>query len=353
MHKGSPPDVAPSTLLCMKTTARILYPTLIITLIVFLLLGFIPSLQTITSWVTPPVALALGLVYALLFGTTHPKINRIGSKMLLQYSVVGLGFGMNIHEALKSGSDGMLFTIVSVFGTLFLGWVLGRKLFRLSSNTSRLISAGTAICGGSAIAAVAPIIKAQEDETSVALGAVFILNALALFLFPIIGHALELSQVQFGTWAAIAIHDTSSVVGAGQSYGEKALQVATTIKLTRALWIIPVTLFYSLVVSREQRTKNHTEHREKQRKLPIPLFIIFFIVAIILNTYIISPYLPEVGTWIASLAKKGLTLSLFFIGAGLTRKVIVQVGPKAFGNGVLLWILIGVGSLCFVYLGGV
>ncbi len=332
---------------------KFLYPALVVILSVFLLLGLSPSLKSLSAWLTPPVALAIGLAYALIFGATHPKMNRVGSKWLLQYSVVGLGFGMNINEALKSGGEGMLFTIVSVFGTLFFGWLIGRKLFRLSTNTSRLISSGTAICGGSAIAAVAPIIGSKEDETSVALGTIFLLNAVALFLFPIIGRMLNLTQVQFGTWAAIAIHDTSSVVGAGASYGEEALKVATTIKLTRALWIVPLTIFYSLVVSCEIRKwekQNSTAQQQPKRiKFPVPLFILFFIVAIVLNTYAVSVYLPQVSNFIATLAKMGLTLSLFFIGAGLTRRVIVSVGPKAMLTGILLWCVISIGALCFVY----
>lgn len=315
----------------------LLYPSLVLVLIVVLLMGFIPSLVAYTSWLTPPIALGIGLLYALLVGVTHPKANKIGSKFLLQYSVVGLGFGMNITEALASGKEGMIFTIISVFGTLLLGWIIGRKILKNDRNTSSLISSGTAICGGSAIAAVAPIIKAKEEETSVALGTVFLLNAIALFIFPTLGHMLGLSQRQFGTWAAIAIHDTSSVVGAGAAFGEEALKTATTIKLTRALWIIPLTLFYSFLYPSQGK-----------RRLKIPLFIVFFILAIVLNTYVIGVYCPEVGVFVSQLARKGLTLSLFFIGASLSKEVIRKVGPKALLQGILLWILISVGSLVFV-----
>lgn len=319
--------------------SRRLYLVLVPLLSLILLADFIEVLRPFTSWLTPPVALLIGLVYALIFGITHPKTNKIGSKLLLQYSVVGLGFGMNLGESLASGREGMLFTIVSVFGTLLLGWFFGRKLLKIERNTSALISSGTAICGGSAIAAVAPIIKAREEETSVALGTVFLLNAVALFIFPSIGHWLNLSQQEFGTWAAIAIHDTSSVVGAGAAYGEDALKVATTIKLTRALWIVPLTLLYSFIY-KSKGTK----------RFPVPLFILFFIVAILLNTYLLEPYLPCVGTIVARLARKGLTLSLFFIGASLSRKVISSVGPKALLQGVLLWLAISVGSLAFILL---
>lgn len=341
----------------MGIIPKILYPTLAIFLALTLLLGLHPALMLYTSWLTPPVALAIGLVYALIFGATHPKINKIGSKWLLQYSVVGLGFGMNLNSAIASGSQGMLFTILSVVGTLFFGWLIGSKLLKVNRNISRLISAGTAICGGSAIAAVMPIVKAKEDESSIALGTIFILNAIALFIFPTLGHWAELSQEQFGTWAAIAIHDTSSVVGAGETYGTQALEVATTVKLTRALWIVPLTLFFSLLMSAKQRKARKqgilasTEDAKRGfwQRFPIPLFILFFILAIVLNTYILEPYIPEVGSFIKTLAKKGLTLSLFFIGASLTRKVIVSVGPKAMLQGILLWVIISVGSFLFVF----
>lgn len=244
--------------------SRIAYPAIIVFLILTLLGSLVERFHPFTSWLTPPVALLMGLAYALIFGSTHRRANKLGSKVLLQYSVVGLGFGMNLGESLASGRDGMMFTIISVFGTLLLGWFIGRKILQMNRNTSALIGAGTAICGGSAIAAVGPILKAEEHEMSVALGTVFLLNAVALFIFPSIGHWLALDQQQFGTWAAIAIHDTSSVVGAGSAYGEEALRVATTIKLTRALWIVPLTLVFSFVY----KTKG-------AKRFPVPLFILF------------------------------------------------------------------------------
>lgn len=317
--------------------SRVAYPLIVFGFAAILLLDlFIPQ-SSLTSWLTPPVALFTGLVYALIFGSTHTKYNKIGSKMLLQYSVVGLGFGMNLGESLASGKEGMLFTIVSVFGTLLLGWVIGRKVLGVNHNTSRLISSGTAICGGSAIAAVGPIIKAKDHEMSVALGVVFLLNAIALFIFPGIGHWIGLTEQQFGTWAAIAIHDTSSVVGAGAAYGEEALKVATTIKLTRALWIVPVALIFSFMY------KN-----EGVKRVSIPRFILFFIAAIIINTYLLGIYLPDVGQFIAKLGRKGLTLSLFFIGASLTLDVMKSVGIRALIQGILLWIIISIGSLAFI-----
>lgn len=257
--------------------------------------------------------------------------------MLLQYSVVGLGFGMNLGSSLASGASGMAFTIVSVFGTLVLGWVVGRRLLKVDRNTSYLVSTGTAICGGSAIAAVGPIINAKGSEMSVALGTVFILNAVALFIFPVIGRALGLSDADFGTWAAIAIHDTSSVVGAGAAYSEAALEVATTIKLTRALWIIPVAIFTALLF------------RSKGRKVAIPWFILWFIVAMVVNTYLLDS-VPQVGRAINGIARKCLTLTMFFIGASLSVDVLKQVGIKPLLQGILLWVLVSVGSLLYIIL---
>ncbi len=207
--------------------------------------------------VTPAVALFLGLVYALLFECPYPKFNKKTSKYLLQASVVGLGFGMNLVESLKSGSEGMMFTIVSVVGVMVFGVLIGWWI-HLNRKTSYLIASGTAICGGSAIAAVGPVLKAGDHEMAVSLGVIFILNAIALFIFPPIGHFADMSQQQFGTWAAIAIHDTSSVVGAGEAYGPEALKMATLIKLTRALWIIPLALVTMLIF------------REKGSKISIP-----------------------------------------------------------------------------------
>ena len=226
----------------LQRNRKPIYKVLVIVLAFFLLLDYVPGMHAYSSWLTPPVALFLGLAFALTCGQAYPKFNKKVSKYLLQYSVVGLGFGMNLHASLASGREGMEFTILSVVGTMVIGWFIGRKCLKVERDTSYLISSGTAICGGSAIAAVGPVLKAKDTEMSVALGTIFVLNAVALFLFPVVGHALGMSQHEFGTWAAIAIHDTSSVVGAGAAYGEEALEVATTIKLTRALWIIPLAL---------------------------------------------------------------------------------------------------------------
>lgn len=263
-------------------------------------MDYIPGMQAFSAWVTPPLALFLGLAFALVCGQAHPKFNKKTSKYLLQYSVVGLGFGMNLHSALASGKEGMEFTVISVIGTLVIGWFIGRKLLKVDRNTSYLISSGTAICGGSAIAAVGPVVKANDSEMSVALATIFILNAIALFIFPVIGHALGMSQHEFGTWAAIAIHDTSSVVGAGAAYGEEALKVATTIKLTRALWIIPMAFATSFIF------------KSKGQKISIPWFIFFFVLAMIVNTYLLGS-VPEVGAAINGLARKTLTITMFLL----------------------------------------
>lgn len=313
--------------------ASTLYIAFVVLIIVCLLLGYVPNMQHYVSWVTPAVVLFLGLGYALIFGQPYKDVNKKVSTYLLQGSVVGLGFGMNLQDAVASGKEGVMFTIASVFGTLVLGWLIGRKLFKINRNTSYLISSGTAICGGSAIATVGPLIKAKDSEMSVALGIIFILNAIALFIFPPIGRALGLSQPEFGIWAAIAIHDTSSVVGAGALFGEEALKVATTVKLTRALWIIPVALLTSVLF------------KSKGQKIHIPWFIFFFILAMLVNTYLLQS-VPQVGEFINGLARKALTLTMFFIGASLSVDVLKSVGIRPFIEGVILWVVI-----CFITLG--
>ena len=314
-----------------------IYIALLSILTLCLLCDYIPALAVLSSWVTPPVALFLGLVFALTCGQAYPTFNKKVSKKLLQYSVIGLGFGMNLHASLASGKEGMLFTIVSVFGTLLIGMFIGCKLLKINRNTAYLISSGTAICGGSAIAAVGPIIKAKDSDMSMALATIFILNAIALFLFPALGHWLGMTQQEFGTWAAIAIHDTSSVVGAGAAYGEEALQVATTIKLTRALWIIPLALITALIF------------RSEGKKISIPWFILFFIVAMLLNTYVLTD-IPQVGQFIYGIARKGLVITMFFIGASLSMDTIKSVGIRPLLQGILLWLVISAGSLAYILL---
>lgn len=320
----------------LKANNKTVYVSLLSILTFFLLLDYIPGMHALSAWVTPPLALFLGLAFALICGQAHPKFNKKTSKYLLQYSVVGLGFGMNLDSALASGKEGMEFTIISVIGTLLIGWFIGRKVLKLDRNTSYLISSGTAICGGSAIAAVGPVVKANDSEMSVALATIFILNAIALFIFPVIGHALGMSQHEFGTWAAIAIHDTSSVVGAGAAYGEEALKVATTIKLTRALWIIPMAFATSFIF------------KSKGQKISIPWFIFFFVLAMIVNTYLLGS-VPELGSAINGLARKTLTITMFFIGASLSMDVVRSVGLKPLVQGILLWVVISCSTLAYIY----
>lgn len=274
---------------------------------------------------SPPLALLLGLILAQVMEHPYLHLNQQATSWLLKIAVVGLGFGMNISSALAAGEEGILFTIASIFGVLGLGFILG-KLFKIAPKTSFLIAAGTAICGGSAIAALSPVMKAREKDISVALGIVFVLNAVALFLFPLVGHDLGLSQTQFGLWCAIAIHDTSSVVGAASKYGAEALQVATTVKLARALWIIPVAFGTAFLFN------------TGQQKIKLPYFIGLFILAMLANTYL--PVVHQVSPYLVSLAKTGLTLTLFLIGSGLSFKVIRGVGVKPFLEGLILWIAI-------------
>ena len=298
-------------------------------------IGFIIiGISCLTPFVSPPFALFLGLVFSLTIGAPFHSFNKKASKYLLQISVVGLGFGMNLLDSVKAGSDGMLFTLFSVFSVMFIGIMVGKWL-GISKVPSYLIATGTAICGGSAIAAVGPIAKADESEMSVSLATIFVLNAIALFLFPVLGHWMHLTQHQFGMWAAIAIHDTSSVVGAGSTYGEEALKVATTVKLTRALWIIPLSIFTSFYF------------KSKGDKVFIPWFILFFILAMVLNTYVALPTAITHG--IVSVSRQCLTLTLFFIGAGLSRSVIKMVGAKPLVLGVMLWFFIAIISLSFIY----
>lgn len=319
--------------------SKTVYVFLLAVLTSFLLLDYVPGMHPYAQWVTPPVALFVGLAFALICGQAHPNFNKKVSKYLLQYSVVGLGFGMNLHASLASGKEGMAFTVLSVIGTLVIGWLIGRKLLKVDRDTSYLISSGTAICGGSAIAAVGPVLKAKDSEMSVALGTIFILNAIALFIFPVIGHALDMSQQDFGLWAAIAIHDTSSVVGAGAAYGEEALKIATTVKLTRALWIIPLAFATSFIF------------KTKGQKINIPWFIFFFVLAMVFNTYVLST--TSTGTMIGEginvFARKSLTITLFFIGASLSRDVLKAVGIKPLVQGVLLWIVISLSTLAYIY----
>lgn len=293
-------------------------------------------LACLTPWASPPIALVLGLIAALTFGNPFEEQTKRATKILLQASVVLLGFGMKLTAVWEAGKQGILFTIATIFGTLAVGFLIG-KLLKVEGKTSNLISAGTAICGGSAIAAVAPAIDAESEQISVSLGTVFILNSIALFVFPIIGHYLNLSQNQFGIWAAIAIHDTSSVVGAAQSYGAEALSIATTVKLARALWIAPVALLFSFL------------YRSKKAKIAVPYFIFLFLLATAVRTYAPPVIEPSIFDSLVNLAKAGLTVTLFLIGASLSRETLRKVGIKPLVQGVILWILISLISLWAVF----
>lgn len=294
----------------------------------------------LTPFVSPPIALALGLILAFTLGNPFPAETKKATKYLLQASVVLLGFGMNLTSVIKAGRDGVLFTMATIFGTLILGLLIG-KLFNINRKISALISSGTAICGGSAIAAVAPAIDADTDEISVSLGTIFILNSIALFVFPIIGHALNLTENQFGVWAAIAIHDTSSVVGAAARYGDEALRVATTVKLARALWIAPIALVFACLY----RSKN----AGKKTKVAVPWFIFLFLLATVARTYAPSFVVPSIFDSIVNLAKAGLTVTLFLIGASLSGETLRKVGVKPLVQGVILWIVISIVSLWAVW----
>ncbi|WDF77872.1 putative sulfate exporter family transporter [Mucilaginibacter sp. KACC 22773] len=287
-------------------------------------------LLCITPYISPALALVMGLAVAQFTGHPYLHINHKATHLLLQISVVGLGFGMNVHSALQAGNEGILFSIASITCTFIFGHFIGKWL-NIEKKTSYLISSGTAICGGSAIAAISPVIKAEEKQISVALGCVFILNSVALFVFPAIGHHFNLTQTQFGLWCAIAIHDTSSVVGAAGKYGSHAVEVATTVKLTRALWIIPVAFMSAFIF------------KNKSKKVSIPYFIALFVLAMVANTYI--PVIKQVRPYIITIAKAGLTLTLFLIGAGLSGKVLASVGFRPLLQGVALWVIISVTAL--------
>jgi uncharacterized integral membrane protein (TIGR00698 family) len=285
-----------------------------------------------SSFVSPPVALAIGLVFGLSFPHPYSAEAKKSSKYLLQGSVVGLGFGMNLHQVIQAGRSGFVYTMLGISFAMLIGMSLGR-LFRVQRVAAFLISTGTAICGGSAIAAVGPITQASDEEMAVALGTVFVLNSVALLIFPAIGSALGLTQTQFGLWAALAIHDTSSVVGAAAKYGSIALGVATTVKLARALWIVPLSVATAVV-------------RGAKAKIQWPWFIGFFCLAAVCNTYL--PQGAHVYSLAVKVAKIGLTATLFLIGSGISVATIKRVGYRPLLQGIILWLLVLVGSLWLI-----
>lgn len=290
-----------------------------------------------TPLLSPAIALCLGILLSLM-GLRQEATGKYTS-LALQASIVLMGFGMNLTQVISASKTGFVETAISVAFVIGVGLLLA-KVFKVEKNIGMLISAGTAICGGSAIAAVAPIIKAKNYQISFSLVVIFVLNALALLIFPILGHSLGLSQETFGHWAAIAIHDTSSVVGAGAEYGAEALEIATTIKLIRALWIIPV----SLVIVMFTKDKSGG-------KVKIPWFIGLFAIAIVVAH--LFPQAADTYNHFAWLGKKGMVIALFLIGANISFAEVKEAGSRSFLLGVLLWIIIGVGSLVSIHIFGV
>ena len=284
----------------------------------------------ISPVISPPLALLLGLIIAQFVGHPWLHLNHKVSHFLLQASVVLLGFRVNVTTALKTGRESILITIVTILVTLLIGCLTGR-LFKTNNKTSFLIAAGTAICGGSAIAAISPVIKAKEKQISIALATIFILNAIALVLFPLVGTGLHLSQTQFGLWCAIAIHDTSSVIGAAGKYGAQALEIAATVKLTRALWIVPLAFVSTFIF------------KNKGTGIKIPWFIGLFIVAMCLNTFF--PAIQNYSNYILNISRSVLTVTLFLIGCGLSGKSVRSVGIKPVLQGLILWVVVSLGTL--------
>ena len=298
------------------------------------------AVVALLPFVSAGIALVAGIALALTLGNPFQALTKKWTHTLLAASVVGLGAGMDLRAVAKAGLQGLGYTVVSISLSIALGLFLSRR-FRLQRDTGLLVTVGTAICGGSAIAAVAPVIHAEEHDTSVALATVFMLNAVALLLFPVIGHAVHFTEHQFGLWAALAIHDTSSVVGAGQAYGPQALMEATTVKLARALWIVPVALAVGFFWNRGEVK---TGEKKKAKR---PWFILGFILAAALVTYV--PALHTPGHWVAKAAQRSLVLTLFFIGANLTRDALRKVGLRPFLMGVALWLLVAGISLAAIH----
>jgi uncharacterized integral membrane protein (TIGR00698 family) len=295
-------------------------------------LFFVGLILAASGLVSPPLALLGGLIYG--FTLAHPfhvESKRL-AKFLLQASVVALGFGMNLHQVIHAGRSGFLYTAISITLAMLLGLALG-YFIQVGQKSAFLISAGTAICGGSAIAAVGPIADANEEEMAVSLGTVFILNSVALFLFPLLGFALHMSQEQFGLWSALAIHDTSSVVGAAAKYGPTALSIATTVKLARALWIVPLSFITAVALKSKAR-------------IQWPWFILFFCLAALLNS-VLPAFAPAFGA-LNYLGKIGLTVTLFLIGTRLNKQTLQRVGLRPLLQGLTLWIIVGTATLAFV-----
>jgi uncharacterized integral membrane protein (TIGR00698 family) len=296
---------------------------------------FFALILTASGLISPPLALVVGIVYGFSFVHPYHLESRNLSRLFLQLAVVALGFGMNLRQVLHAGKSGFVYTAISITGVLLLGWLLGR-LLSVSKKASFLITVGTAICGGSAIAAIAPITHPDDEEMAMSLGTVFVLNAVALLVFPLVGFALHLTQSQFGLWAALAIHDTSSVVGAAARYGTQSLQIATTVKLTRALWIVPVAMLTAYFT-------------KSKAKIQLPWFILFFCLAAVAFTYL--PAGAAFYPLLSKLGRTGLTVVLFLIGTGLSKETVKRVGVRPFIQGISLWAVIAVLSLLAIRAG--
>jgi uncharacterized integral membrane protein (TIGR00698 family) len=305
----------------MATFARVLF--------------FAALVFSFTGLFSPPIALTIGIIFGLAFAHPYLAETRLAARFLLQVCVVALGFGMNLEQVLRAGRSGFVYTALGICFALLLGLALGRML-QVRGNSSFLITTGTAICGGSAIAAVGPILHADGEEMAVSLGTVFILNSVALLLFPPIGGGLHLSQSQFGLWSALAIHDTSSVVGAASKYGAQALVIGTTVKLARALWIVPLSLGAAAL-------------KHSKSKIQFPWFILFFCLAAMLNTYIHE--VSHVSRTLFSLGRLGLTATLFLIGTGISRTTLKEVGWRPLLQGLVLWAAVAITSLYFIRIG--
>lgn len=300
-------------------------------------LFFLGIILAASGLLSPPLALAVGLVYGLSLDHPYHLDSKRLSKFLLQFSVVLLGFGMNLNQVLKAGKSGFLYTAIGIAFALGLGVLLGR-LLGVGRTQAYLIAAGTAICGGSAIAALGPVVKADEEEMAVSMGAVFVLNSVALFIFPAIGSFLGLSQQQFGLWSALAIHDTSSVVGAAAKYGAVALSIAVTVKLARALWIVPLAL-------------GTAARNGSKTKVQWPWFILYFCLAAVANSYL--PALHFICAQLSDLGRTGLGVTLFLIGTGISRRTLKEVGPRPLIQGLVLWIVVATTTLAAIRWGWV
>lgn len=320
-----------------SSTQRLLYHSVTLHFTLQQALFLVVASCSLTPWISPPLALTLGLGTALTIQNPFPQISRSIARQLLQICVILLGFGMDLAIVLRAGQNGAVFAAVSIGMTLLLGHWFGKWL-RIPAKASVLISVGTAICGGSAIAAVASVIGAAEQEISIAMGTIFLLNAVALYVFPVLGHILHLNPEQFGTWAGIAIHDISSVVGAASHFGTTALETATAVKLSRSLWIVPISLFFALLTQHKQSLD-----RQASRAIQIPWFIGLFLLASVIRTLV-----PTVANWspvLTQFSETGLKLTLFLIGAGLSIRALKAVGWQSIAQGIALWVIISMCSL--------